>query len=461
MDAQGQSTTAPSPHTREEDWPSPRRAWTALALLMAGLVVSILDRGAINLLVEPIKAQYQLSDTQFGALQSIAFATFYVLMAIPIGVLADRYQRRLIIGIGVSIFSIFSLLTGLARNFAQLFVARMGVGFGEASLSPAGFSMISDYFPPHKLGRAISLFSASNFIGASLAYVLGGVLLGTFETMHLQAPSRLLGLAPWQATIICIALPGLILAPALFLLREPPRRGLARRSTKLNWREVLEELGTRRRFLVLVIAGMSMASIMTQAVSVWTPALFIRVYHWNATQAGIWIGAVILAGSVLGSYLGGWIADWMTRRERLDAPILIATVSFVAGGAFAVAGPLMPSGELALLLLLPTLFLKPMAFACAPMALQMVMPNQLRAQVTAGYLTVLNLVGLGLGPIVVGIMSDQLFTGADGIRYAMSLVSLVTVPAMAVFMALAIKPFVGLRRQQIADQGHPGLAAQA
>lgn len=429
-------------------WPSPARAWLALILLMAGLIVSVLDRGIINLLVEPIKAEYGLSDTQFGALQSIAFATFYVTMAIPIGVLADRYQRRIIIALGVLVFSLFSAMTGLARSFTQLFLARMGVGFGEASLSPAGFSMISDYFPPQKLGRAVSLFSASNFIGSSLAYVLGGLLIGLFDAVERDSPSRLMGLAPWQATIICIALPGLILAPALLLLREPPRRGMAGRKAKLGFREVLGELGSRRKFLLLLIAGMSMASIMTQAVSMWTPALFIRVYGWSATEAGLWIGGVILLGSVLGSYLAGWIADWMAARDRLEAPILIATVSFAIGGAFGVAAPLMPSGELALLLLLPTLFLKPMAFACAPMALQMVMPNQVRAQVTAGYLTVLNLVGLGLGPMVVGIMSDRLFTEPDGVRYSMALISAVTVPTMAVFMAMAIRPFARLRSQQ-------------
>ncbi|MCW1431638.1 MFS transporter [Novosphingobium sp. JCM 18896] len=413
---------------------------------MAGLIVSVLDRGVINLLVEPIKGEFGLSDTEFGALQSIAFATFYVTMAIPIGVLADRYKRSLIIAVGVCVFSAFSLMTGLARNFTQLFVARMGVGFGEASINPAGYSMISDYFPPAKLGRAASLFSASNFVGASFAYVLGGVLLGAFETLHSRSPGYMLGLAPWQATVVSIALPGLLLGPIMFLLREPPRQGLAGRKVDLGLREILGELGSRRRFLVLVFAGMSMASIMTQAVSVWTPALFIRVYGWSATQAGIWIGLVILLGSVIGSYLGGWITDWMTTRDRLDAPILIATVSFAVGGVFGVAAPLMPSGEGALLMLLPMLFLKPMAFACAPMALQMVMPNQLRAQVTAGYLTILNLVGLGLGPMIVGIMTDRLFTDPGDVRYSMSLVSLVTVPAMAILMAFAIRPFADLRR---------------
>jgi MFS family permease len=415
---------------------------------LIGLIISIVDRGVINLLVEPIKADYGLSDTQFGMLQSIAFATFYVTMAIPIGILADRYQRRLIVAVGVCIFSTFALMTGLARSFNQLFIARMGVGFGEASLSPAGFSMLSDYFPPHKVGRAVSLFSAANFIGASVSYVAGGLLIGLFDQVQRDAPERLLGFAPWQATIACIAIPGLIVGPAMFFLREPPRRGLVGKTTKLGVRDVLRELGTRRRFLVLVIAGMSMASIMTQAVSIWMPALFIRVYHWNATQAGVWIGAVILAGSVIGSYLGGWITDAMTQRRRLDAPILIATVSFGVAGLFAVAAPLMPTGDLALALVLPMLFLKPMAFACAPLALQMVIPNQLRAQATAGYLTVLNLIGLGLGPLVVGIMSDKLFTGPTGVRYSMSLIAAITVPIMVILMTLAIRPFARLREQQ-------------
>jgi len=433
---------------KDHAWPPPRQAWAALVLLMIGLIISIVDRGVINLLVEPIKADYGLSDTQFGMLQSIAFATFYVTMAIPIGILADRYQRRLIVAVGVCIFSTFSLMTGLARSFNQLFIARMGVGFGEASLSPAGFSMLSDYFPPHKIGRAISLFSAANFIGASLSYVAGGLLIGLFDQVQRTAPERLLGFAPWQATIACIAIPGLIVGPAMFLLREPPRRGLVGKTTKLGFRDVMRELCTRRRFLVLVIAGMSMASIMTQGVSIWMPALFIRVYHWNATQAGVWIGAVILAGSVVGSYLGGWITDSMTQRRRLDAPILIATVSFGVAGLFAVAAPLMPTGELALALVLPMLFLKPMAFACAPLALQMVIPNQLRAQVTAGYFTVLNLVGLGLGPLVVGILSDSLFTGPTGVRYSMSLIAAITVPIMVILMALAIRPFAKLRERQ-------------
>lgn len=444
MKGSEEPSAAPGP-SDDGDWPAPHLAWTALGLLMAALIVSCIDRAIINLLVEPIKGEYGLSDTEFGALQGIAFGTFYVAMAIPIGILADRYQRRIVIGLGVGIFSLFSLMTGLARNYLQLFIARMGVGFGEASISPAGFSMISDYFPPHKLGRAISLFAMSNFIGTSLAYVVGGLLIGWFDARAASPSGPVLGLAPWQATIVCVAVPGLLLTPFLLLLREPRRRGLAGNGVKLSFRELMRELGKRRRFLIVAIAGMAMASLMINAVSMWTPALFLRVYGWNATEVGFWLGVMIFVGAVAGSYLAGWATDWLTQRNSLDGPIRVAALSFLGAGIFAVAAPLMPTGELALMLMAPVLFLQPMCFACTPIALQMVIPNQLRAQVSAGYLTVLNLVGLGLGPVMIGLMTDRLFSQPSDVRYSMALITVVTVPLMVVLMMLALKPFRELR----------------
>lgn len=430
-----------------EGWPPARHAWIALALLMGGLIVSVLDRSVVTLLVQPIKATYGLSDTQFGALQGIAFGILYVLASIPLGLLADRYQRRIVVAVGVTIFSLFSLGTGLARNYTQLFVARMGVGFGEASVSPSGFSLISDYFPPSKVGRAASMFSMSNFIGASLALAIGGALVGWFDQIARNDPEGLFGFAPWQATILCIALPGVILAPLLFLMREPPRRGLAGTRKKLGFGETFRELGKRRLYLVLIIAAMSMASIMTNGVSTWTPALFIRVYGWSATETGIWLGAMVLIGSVVGSFLGGWITDRMTQQNKLDAPLRVAAFSFLAAGLFGVAGPLMPSGDVSLLFVLGLFLLKPMCFALAPLSLQMVIPNQLRAGTTALYFTVLNLLGLLIGPITVGFLSDRIFPGPDGVRYSMAVLTAVTVPLMVVLMLAAIKPFRRLREE--------------
>jgi MFS family permease len=263
--------------------------------------------------------------------------------------------------------------------------------------------------------------------------------------MAKQGSSDLLGLAPWQATIICIALPGLVLTPLILTMREPRRRGLVGDTVKLSFVELMRELGKRRLFLVLLIAGMAMANIMTNAMAIWKPALFIRAYGWNATQVGLWLGALILVGSVIGSFLAGWMTDRLTRQSRPDGPITVAAFSFIGAGAFGAVAPLMPTGELALAFMVPFMFLSPMAFACAPIAIQLVIPNQLRAQVSALYYTVLSILGLALGPLVVGMMTDRLFSQPSDVRYSMAIVAAITAPLMVVFMMLARAPFVALR----------------
>ena len=425
----------------EAPWPSPRLAWTALIMLMVAMMISVLDRGVINLLVEPIKGQYHLNDTQFGALTGLAFGLLYVTASMPIGFLADRFPRRIVIGIGMTMFSLFSISTGLARNYTQLFISRMGVGGGEASMSPAGLSIISDYFPRARLGRAVSLFMSSTYIGASLALVVGGTLIGSFTRLQKMQPDALFGFQPWQATIICAALPGLLLAPMFFLIREPRRRGLLGTGKPLPLRDVVRELGKRKTPLALITTGMSMASIMTLGVTMWTPALFIRVYHWSPAKVGLWLGLLTLAGGVVGGFLSGWLSDRMLQRRAPDAPITVAALSFVGVGIFGIGAPLMPTPELALLFFVPVLFLKPMAFACGPMALQLLVPNQIRGQTSGVYFTTVNLLGLAVGPIVTGAMSDYLFPGPTGVRYSLVVMTAVTVPLMILLMWAARRPY--------------------
>jgi MFS family permease len=308
-------------------------------------------------------------------------------------------------------------------------------------MSPAGLSIISDYFPRHKLGRAISLFMMSMYVGGALSLVAGGALVGWFNHLHAADPDALFGFAPWQATVICIALPGLFLAPLFFLLREPARRGLSGDRQRLPMRDILREFRQRRLALALLIAGMSMASIMTQAVGVWTPTLFIRVHHWGPAKAGLWLGLLMLVGSVLGSYLSGWLTDWLARQNKPDAPITVAALSFIGAGLCGLAAPLMPSPELALLVFTPLWFLQPMAFCCGPIAVQLLMPNQVRAQASGVYFTTLNLVGIALGPVVVGAMTDHLFNFPTGVRYSLAVIVAVTAPLMVVLMLLARRPY--------------------
>ena len=430
------------PAGRDDAWPSPALAWTALALLMCAAVVSQLDRHIINLVVEPIKAEYRLSDTQFGMLQGVAFGLFYTFMTLPIGVLADRTQRRAVIGIGIALFSTFALATGFARSYLQLFLARVGVGVGEASVYPAGFSIISDYFPPDRLGRAISLFTTSSMIGSGLAFIGGGMLIGGLERLHASRPELLMGLQPWQLAFVFVALPGVLLAPCFFLLREPARRGLAvGPCARLPLRTVLAEFWRLRAFLALMLAGFSMVTTVSYSISIWTPAVFIRAYHWSPAEIGVWLGILMITCATPGGYVAGWLVDALRARGVVDAPLKVAAFGFVGCGLTGGLAPLMPTPELSLALLAPTLFFQSMPYACAPTALQLIAPNQMRAQVSALYLTFINLIGLGVGPVVVGLFTDRLFQSSADVRYSLAIVVAGAAPIMFAFVLAACGPY--------------------
>ena len=211
----------------EPAWPDARAAWVALGLLSLAAVVSLFDRVIVNLVVGPIKADFHLSDTGFAALQGIGFGLSYALLPIPIGRLADRYQRRWVIGIGIAVFSLFTLFTGLTRSFWQLLVARCGVGVGEASLTPAAYSILGDYFPQERLGLASSVYVMSALFGTGIAYITGGMLIGWLDEIYASSPTAFYGLKAWNIAFVLAAVPGLLIAPLFLLLKEPMRRGFA------------------------------------------------------------------------------------------------------------------------------------------------------------------------------------------------------------------------------------------
>ena len=198
-------------------WPPSSRGWLAVLLLALASIVSQWDRTVINLMVGPIKSAFELDDTSFAALQGVAFGLFYIAACIPIGRLADRYERRLIIGIALGFWSLFAMASGLARTYTQLFLTRIGVAVGEASLTPAGFSMLSDLFPPERLGRPVGAFMMSSPVGQGLAYIGGGTLLQWLTTAPILASGPFASLEPWQAAFLLIGAPGLLLVPAFLL----------------------------------------------------------------------------------------------------------------------------------------------------------------------------------------------------------------------------------------------------
>lgn len=435
----------------QEAWPPTRTGWTVVAMLCAAALASQLDRMIINLLVEPIKADLHLSDTGFATLQGLAFGLFYVMMSVPIGWLADRFQRRLVIASGLGLFSAFSMGTGLTHSYWQLFLMRTGVGVGEASLFPAGFSMISDHFPQHRLGRAIALFTMSSMLGTGLAYIFGGALIG-FLTEHLAAnPGALWGLKTWQLTFILIGLPGLLLAPFFLLLKEPRRRGRdTKAGEKVPANLLFREVWVRRGALGFMFAGFSMVALVSYALAIWTPALFIRVYHWSPAELGLALGLQYLTFGIGGGVFAGFVNDYLMKRGVIDAPLRVAAFGFIGVSLLGGLAPLMDSPWLALALLAPVHFMVSIPFSCAPTSLQLILPNELRSQVSGLYITLITIVGLVIGPVVVAQFTDRVFEGPGAVRYSMALVIALAGPIMFGCIMAACKHYRKLRMERMA-----------
>jgi MFS family permease len=444
------------PHEQPSPWPSALQGSIATVLLALASMGSQFDRTVINLMVGPLKATFSLDDTHFGMLQGVAFGIFYVVACVPIGRLADRYQRRLIIAAGIGLFSLFAMGSGLARSYLQLFLTRIGVAVGEASLTPAGLSMLSDLYSPDRLSRPISAFLMSAPVGQGLAFMAGGSLLHFLTTSAALTLGPLGSLAPWQSAFIIVGAPVLLLVPLFLLQREPARRGPGGVSP-LTVAEVIEVLRSRARAIVPMFAGFAMVNLVSYTLFIWTPAFMQRSYGWNTAQIGMAFGLVILVCGTGGVFFAGWLSDRLTHAGRPDAQLRVAAFGFVGCGVFGALAPLMPNAHLALAMLAPAIFLSMMPYPCAGTAIQLIVPNRARGQVTALYVTMTTLVGLVVGPLVVGLMTDHVFHDPAQIRYSLSIVVGVAAPLMFVLLLTAFAPYRALRAGGLSRAPHPPL----
>lgn len=401
-------------------------AWGVVALLCIGGMISMLDRQVLILLVEPIKASLGISDTQISLLQGFAVAIFYALLAVPLGRLADTGNRRNIIAIGALFFALSTIAGGFALSFGALFATRLCVGIGEATLTPAGSSLIGDYFPPQKVGRAMGLLTGSSFAGSGLSLVvIGGFIAWLAANPQVQFP--LIGRPlDWQIVFIAAGLPGIVFALAMLALREPPRSdGLALAAGSADSATVAEVLAFIRvhaRLLVPVFLGLPILAAGQFGLNVWTPTFFIRTFGWTPAQIGPVFGVMVGVLSTSGVVVGGWLADRLIARGRIDANLQVSMAAALIAAPFILAFPLVASPVLALVLLAPVLFFGAMPFGAGPAAIPVLAPNRMRAQLMAIYLLFGNLLGAGLGPWMIAAFTDGVLKDPQAIRYSISLV---------------------------------------
>jgi MFS family permease len=422
-----------------EDRASPAYAWYVVGVLFLAYTVSYIDRTILTLLVKPIRTTLAISDFEISLLHGLAFAVFYTVLGVPIAWLADRASRRGIIAAGIFAWSFMTALCGLARSFPQMFLARVGVGVGEAALSPAAYSMIADYFPPKDLTRALSVYATGVYVGSGLALIVGGAVIAVTPALDLPGIGRL---EPWQVVFLAVGLPGLAVVALMATVREPPRRNpLGAAGDPVPWRKTIATVAAHRGAYGFHMAGYALLALLWSGCATWIPTFFIRTFQWSPGQVGLAYGLATLICGTGGLIAGGWHAGRMRAAGRTDANVRIGVVSALAVLPLGVAAPLMPNAVLAIAVYCGFIFWSSYPFGGAAAALQEITPNRMRAQVSSVYLFVVNLAGIGAGPAVVAFFTDYLFRDDAAVRYSLALTVLVSAPAAALLLRAACPPY--------------------
>ncbi|PLW70271.1 spinster family MFS transporter [Pseudohalioglobus lutimaris] len=408
----------------EHEWPKPAYAWYMTFLLMVLYMFSFLDRTIIVLLIEPIKRDLQLTDTHVSLLYGLAFAIFYTIMGIPIARLADSKNRRSIVAVGVLVWSAMTAACGLAKDFGQLFLARIGVGVGEAALSPAAYSLISDSFPEEKRARAMSVYTMGLYLGVGMALLLGGAVIEWVATMDTVSLPVLGEMYSWQLTFVIVGAPGLVFFVLVMALREPARQGIAlgARVQVIPLGEAMGWFLQRKRFYLSFYLAMTFITLYSYSLTAWTPSFFIRTHDWTTLQVSQNYGMVMLIFGPAGILAGGWLASRQFRRGDELANARMATYAFLGLLIPAATMTLVDSAWVSLGLVAVIKFLSGLPLGVAMAAVHEVTPNRLRAQAAAIYLFLLNILGLGTGPTIVALLTDYAFGDPAALRYSLAIV---------------------------------------
>ncbi|MBM3515661.1 MAG: MFS transporter [Alphaproteobacteria bacterium] len=451
-------TTATKPTQEiEPPYPSAAYSWYVVVVLMLAYVFAFLDRQILSLLVGPIKRDLNITDTEMSLILGLAFAVFYTLLGIPVGRLADRANRRAIIAWGIAIWSVMTAVCGLAKSYGQLFLARVGVGVGEATLQPCASSLIADYFPRGKRGLAYGVYAWGLGLGGGLSFVLGGqVIAAAAEAGTIILP--IVGeVRPWQTVFFVIGLPGLLVALLMLTIAEPPRRDrVAGSDEPVPFGEVVAYLRQRWRTYGSHFLGLSVMTIIGNAFIAWLPTVFIRTHGWSIAEVSLWYGLILGIGGPAGVTISGWLGDKLYRQGYKDGHMRVALIGIAMLVPVAIVAPLIPNPSIAMALMIIHAIGSGMPTAAGPTALMMIAPNKMRAQITAVYWFVISSLGLTLGPTSVALITDYVLKDENAIRYSLSLVSAVSgllVTGAVVFCLKHYRATIEETEKQIVSRG--------
>lgn len=426
-----------------------RDPYRLLAALMLASFFSFADRNIFNLLVPAIEQDLGVSDTQISLLQGLAFALFYSVMAIPFGWATDRINRRNLIIAGMTLWCSATVLCGLADTFKQMFAARMLVGLGEATLIPAGVSMIADSFSAERRGRMLGFFTAALMIGSGAAQLIGGAILHGLNEVTSVHVALLGDLAVWQVAFLSVGLPGFLVVAWLFAVKEPPRRHLSRMPVPSSspTRSFSQHVWSNKATFIYVFGAYTAYTYVSFGTLNWGATLFIRNYGLAAGQTGFLMGSIGLVGGAAGTIIGGILGDRWTAKglvgQRFRLPLIWAFSILPVSLGYTLSGNV----TIAALCYLVMFFVQSMCYGSATAVIQDCTPSQWRGLSTAVWYLITGLAGYSLGPTVTALLTDRFFYDQVALPYSMLFMAIPGVLLTIVLTLLGLRPFERTRAE--------------
>lgn len=424
-------------------YPSPRAAWYVTFLLTLAYAFSFVDRQVINLLVDPIKQDLGVSDIEFSYLQGILFVAPYVLMSVPVGVLVDRFKRFAVVSTGIMVWSLATMLSGLAGNYAQLAVARMAVGVGESSVTPAAWSLLADYFPKEKLAFPVSIFLMAPYIGGGLALIAGAEVMSYANSSGAPHLPFIGEVKAWQLTLFVVGAPGIILAALFTFLRDPARKdtSVPAGGPPPSMRDVFAYMGQNPRIYLALLGGVPFIVVMLYGLQAWSPSMFTRQFGWSLGESGRYYGMVAIIAGSLGVVSGPVLGRVLLARGYLDYPLRICITGAIGASAALALTSVQSTGSAALLCIAVASFFVTLPLALITNALQIVTPNEMRGTIAGFYVVGNNIIGMALGPTIVAVLMQEVLHDEKAVATAMAIMGLLVAPIAIALFALAMRDY--------------------
>jgi MFS family permease len=425
-----------------QPFPSRRGAFYSLFVLTIVVMFTVLDRQVLALMIDPLKKDFGISDTQAALLMGAAFSITYGIAGMPIARIADRANRRNLVAICLAFWSVSTMLCGVAQNYAAMFLARIGIGVGESGYGPATWSIVADNFPREKVAFATGTLGIGAMAGIGLASFLGGAVLALVENMPV-VPLPFGGvIRPWQWAFIVVGLPGLLWTIMVLSIREPARRGAARtKPVTVPVREVAAWVINDWRTYLAVIGGTCMKVLLAAGPSTWGATFLHREFGWPLSKVGMISGVVTLIVSPIAMIIGGKLSERWTRNGRSDANIRIVFFGLIFSVPVLVISPLLPNPYLVLAANGLAVFIGALGFGPGVAAFQVITPNVMRAQVSSLSQFSTNVIAFALSPLIVAVFTDYIFRDEGALRYSMMLNAAIMGTAAILIVWQGLKPY--------------------